>query len=204
MLDMLITRKTDGSLKFSVYRKPTHTDQYLQFESHQPMEHKMGIIRTLTHRANTIITEEEDKEEEVQHIKKVFSIAGYSKWAWQAPGRRKLNPHPNQRNQLRPKGHVTIHYVQGITEPISRLIRKARVTAHTKPHTTIRKLLVTPKDQNKPEDKCRVVHHLTCQDYELKHHLNEHSRDSSPVGHHMGFHQHKLDTDNIKIIDQDS
>ncbi len=139
MLDMLITRKTYGSLKFSVYRKPIHTDQYLQFDSHQPMEHKMGVIRTLTHRANTIITEEEDKVEEVQHIKKVLSIAGYSKWAWQAPGRKKLHPHPNQRDHARPKGHVTIPYVQGITKPISRLIRKTGVAAHTKPNTTIRK-----------------------------------------------------------------
>ncbi len=79
MLDMLITRKTDGSLKFSVYRKPTHTDRYLKSGSHQQMEHKMGVIRTLTHRANTIITEDEDKEEEVHHIKKVLSIASYSK-----------------------------------------------------------------------------------------------------------------------------
>ncbi len=109
------------------------------------MEHKMGVIRTLKHRANTIITKEEDKEEEVQHIKKVFSIANYSKWAWQAPERRKLNPHPNQRDHIRPKGHVTIPYVQGITEPISRLIGKAGVTAYTQPHTIIRKLLVTPK-----------------------------------------------------------
>ncbi len=82
MLDMLITRNTDGSLKFSVYRKQTHTEQYLQFDSHQPMEHKLGVIRTLTHRANIIITEEEDKEEEFQHIKNVLSIAGYSKRAW--------------------------------------------------------------------------------------------------------------------------
>ncbi len=106
----------------------------------------MTLIRPLTHRANTIIIEDEDKEEKVQHIKKVFSIAIYSKWAWQAPGSKKLHPHPNQRDHIRPKGHVTIPYVQGITEPISRLIRKAGVTAHTKPHTTIRKLLVAPKD----------------------------------------------------------
>ncbi len=33
------------------------------------MEHKIGVIRTPTHRTNTIIAEEEDKEEEAQHIK---------------------------------------------------------------------------------------------------------------------------------------
>ncbi len=169
----------------------------------------MGVIRTLAHRANTIITEDNDKEEEVQHIKKVFSIAGYSKWVWQAPRSKKLHPHLNQRDHTRPKGHVTIPYVQGITEPISRLIGKAGVTAHTKPHATIRKLLAVPKDRDKPEDKCRVCQDCDAQyvgetERALKHHLKEHSSDSSPVGHHMVFHQHKLDTDNIKILDRES
>ena len=85
MLDTLPTRRTDGSLKFSVYRKPTHTE-YLQFQSHQPMEHKMSVIRTLTHRADTIISDPQDKERETKHLKKVLSVAGYSRWAWQAQG----------------------------------------------------------------------------------------------------------------------
>ncbi len=38
----------------------------------------------------------------------------------------------------------------------------------------------------------------------LKHCLKEHSRDLSPVGYHMDFHKHKLDTDNIKILDRES
>ncbi len=33
MLDPLITRKAYGLIKFSVYHKLTHTDQYLQFDS---------------------------------------------------------------------------------------------------------------------------------------------------------------------------
>ena len=153
MLDTLTTRMSDGSLKFSVYRKPTHTDQYLQFQSHQPMEHKMGVIRT-------IISDPQDKEREIKHLKKVLSVAGYSKWAWQAPGRKKLRPHPRNTDRDRAKGHVTLPYIGGVTERISRLIRKRGVAAHAKPHTTIRSILVAPKDKDHPQDKCGVVSRL--------------------------------------------
>ena len=33
-LDTKITRKEGGSLDVTIYRKPTHTDQYLHFDSH--------------------------------------------------------------------------------------------------------------------------------------------------------------------------
>ena len=35
-LDMMITPKEDGRLSTTVYRKPTHTDMYLQWDSHIP------------------------------------------------------------------------------------------------------------------------------------------------------------------------
>ena len=78
-----------------------------------------------------------------KHLKKVLSVAGYSKWAWQAPGRKKIRPHPRNTDSDRAKGHVTLPYIWGVTEPISRLIRKTGVAAHAKPHTTIRSILVT-------------------------------------------------------------
>ena len=53
-LDILITPQTDNSLSISVYHKPTHTDQYLQWDSHHCLAAKYSVIGTLTHRAKTI------------------------------------------------------------------------------------------------------------------------------------------------------
>ena len=214
MLDCLMVRNEDNTLRFKVYRKSTHTDHYLQFDSHQPLEHKLGVIRTLTHRAKLLVTEEEDKVQELAHIQKVLSVSGYTKWAWSLPGSKKLVPHPRSSSEQKPKGHVTIPYVRGISEPICRKLRKAGIVAHTRPQNSIRSQLVHPKDKEKPENRCGVVYHLSCTECKseyigeteraLRKRLAEHRRDSSPVGHHLNYNKHKLDQDNIKIVDKDN
>ena len=37
-LDTMIIRKPDNTVKLKVYRKSTHTDQYLAFDSHHPAQ----------------------------------------------------------------------------------------------------------------------------------------------------------------------
>ena len=39
-LDTSVSREPDGRLTTSVYRKPTHTDQYLVYDSHHPQSVK--------------------------------------------------------------------------------------------------------------------------------------------------------------------
>ena len=151
------------------------------------MEHKISVTRTLTYRADTIISDPQDKERKMKHLKKVLSVARYSKWAWQAPGRQKIRPHTRNTDSDRAKGHATVPYIGGATEPISRLIRKTGVAAHAKNHTTIRSILVAHKDKDNHQDKRGVVYQLTCHDCEasyigetersLKQRLKEHQKD---------------------------
>ena len=53
-LDMLITPTEDGRLNTTVYRKTTHTDMYLKWDSHHPISSKYSVVGTLHHRAKTV------------------------------------------------------------------------------------------------------------------------------------------------------
>ena len=57
-LDLLVTR-TEQGFRASVYRKPTFTGQYHNFNCHHPYTIKKGIVRCLQHRANTDAYQEE-------------------------------------------------------------------------------------------------------------------------------------------------
>ena len=45
-LDTIVKPEADGSLSISVYRKPTHTDQFLQWDSHHHLSAKFSVIQT--------------------------------------------------------------------------------------------------------------------------------------------------------------
>ena len=61
-LDVLVHVNPDRTLRTSIYRKPTHTDQYLDFQSNHHVKQKIGIISTFKHRIEELVTEEEDKK----------------------------------------------------------------------------------------------------------------------------------------------
>ena len=69
MLDVTIIHNPDGSLHFDVYRKPTHTNQYIPFDSHQPLSHKLATIHSLTRRATLIPSTTELRKAEMERVK---------------------------------------------------------------------------------------------------------------------------------------
>ena len=52
--DTSVTKDSDGYLSTKVYRKPTHTDQYLVYDSHHPQSVKRGIVKCLYDRSKQL------------------------------------------------------------------------------------------------------------------------------------------------------
>ena len=63
-LNVLVTHREQG-FRSSVYRKPTFTGQYLDFNSHHPYTVKKGIVHCLQHQANTISSDTDAYQKEI-------------------------------------------------------------------------------------------------------------------------------------------
>ena len=72
-LDTLVTPQEDGTLTTSVYRNLTHTDLYLQWDSHHNLACKYSVINTLTHRAKAVCSNSMLLEKELKHLQEVLS-----------------------------------------------------------------------------------------------------------------------------------
>ncbi|XP_048253217.1 uncharacterized protein LOC125381071 [Haliotis rufescens] len=68
-LDVLVSRTQTNRIYTSVYRKPTHTDQNIHFNSNHPLRTKTGIISTHTKRAINLSTA--DPKPEIKHLRQV-------------------------------------------------------------------------------------------------------------------------------------
>ena len=67
-LDTLVQRNSDKTITVKVYRKSTHTNQYLNCTSHHSTSAKQSVITALVDRTDNVVSSETDKEEEKQHI----------------------------------------------------------------------------------------------------------------------------------------
>ena len=67
--DTLVTVEEDGSpCQMFIYKKPSHTNQYLQWDSHHSIANKYSVINSLLHRANNICSNQEQKKEELTYV----------------------------------------------------------------------------------------------------------------------------------------
>ena len=212
-LDLCINIMDDGDTKLTIYRKPTHTDQYLQFSSHHPLEHKRSVVRTLMHRAKNCITTVEDQKEEIKHVRKVLAANGYKKWALELPKQnQEKKTDCNQKTSVRTPT-IGIPYVKGMSEHLSRVFKSYGISTFHLPFNKIRSLLVHPKDKTPDENKCGIVYKITCNQNRrhtyigetkrsLSTRLKEHQKHDHPtaIGEHCIETGHSVSLQNSKIL----
>ncbi len=80
MLDTWSIISNDGSIRTKVFRKKTHTDQYLNFNSNHPLEHKCRVAWTLLHHATMVVSDPAELQKEKDHIRNVLHLNGYPDW----------------------------------------------------------------------------------------------------------------------------
>ena len=71
-LDTIVKPEVDCSLSITVNRKPTHTDQYQQWDSHHNPSAKFSVMNTLSHRAQTVCSNPELLKKEKEHLMKAL------------------------------------------------------------------------------------------------------------------------------------
>ena len=179
------------SLSFSVYQKPTHTDLYLQFDSDQPLQHKLGVILTLYLCCDTICSSEQAKLQETDRLKGALSVSSYTKSACVTTRRPKPLTGPQVPSTTKVKGSITLPYMGHVTDAVACTIHIATVTVHVRPFNTTRSHVVNPKDKILKEERSRVVYNIQWSDCDatyigdtersLRKRVLEHHRTSSPM-----------------------
>ncbi|XP_068756304.1 uncharacterized protein [Montipora capricornis] len=164
-LDTLISRD-NGKLLVDIYRKPTHTDRYLDFHSHHDRKHKISTAETLLHRALNLPNTQVGKTRETARVCAALHSNGYPKKIAADVIRKKARPPPptptpeelvgrffkwveptNRRN------FAVLPYIKGITEPLTRILKEHDIQVTSRPVKTLQQHFPIPKFRPAEDDQ---------------------------------------------------
>ena len=160
-LEASVSREPDGRLTTSVYRKPTHTDQYLAYDSHHPQSVKCGIVKCLYDRAKRLVTKPSVISAEEKHLSSVLVSNGYPSSFVQKISKARTALKKESVAEL--KSTAVLPYVQGVSGPLRRCLEQQGIRNVFKSETTLRSHLVRPKDTLDPDKQDGVVYRIPCE-----------------------------------------
>ena len=174
-LDTVITRK-NGKLNIDV-RKPTHTDKYLDYNSHHQHKHETSTAKTLIHRALTLPSTEEGRNNELDYVKNALRANNYPLRTINniiAKTKSTHSYYPSPEELVRsffkmfepptPQSYINLPYIKGITEQLTRTLRQHEIKVTTKPLQTLEQQFPLPKYRVEPSKQTNVVYKIPCGD----------------------------------------
>ena len=143
-LDVQLCREDDGTMGTAVYRKPTHTNQYLSFKSQHPTTHKVAVVRTLMTRAEQLSSLSVELAEEEKQV--VDALRGN---CYPSVFVHKNTTYSRRREEAEdqgPRTTLTLPYISGLSEAIRCVLILLEVKMVFRPMRTLPQMLVYPKD----------------------------------------------------------
>jgi hypothetical protein len=116
-----------------VYRRPTHTNLYLQQSSHHHSANKQSALTSLTHRAKTLC-DQDSLPKELDFLTSVFQMNGYNPQQIQ---RAMMPTIPITKEEDKPVFTAYPPYTQMTFGRISRMLAKHNIKSVTLPHRKI-------------------------------------------------------------------
>ena len=226
-----LLKRNNGEISLMVYRKPTHTDQYLHYSSHHQTSCKESVISSLFNRAYSIITNKDDLHKENARIKKVLKENGYGESIINKIFRRITNNHSLPQSQQvtqvtdiqeeEIRISINVPYVEGTSEKLRRILRSRKIRSTFYTEMTLRKLLCKRKDRVATEDKNNIDYEIDCSSCQavyfgeskrsLKSRSDEHKRsvrnfdcDKNGIAKHCWEADQNFNWDQKKVIDRES
>ena len=220
-LDMLIIPQEDGRFNTTIYRKATHTDMYLQWDSQHPISSKYSVVGTLHHRARTVCSNTNLLQQEEDHLQKVLTTCKYPNWALnrikmkiRSTTLKKKNKNQNKNTKLEncQQPYLVVPYYQGLCESVKRTCNKYGVQVYFKGGVAIKSLLMAPKDQDPMLKRSGVIYKYTCDRVECDEEyigessrnfgerFKEHQKAPSPIFDHYTITGHNIKLENFSIV----
>ena len=160
-LDVHLRHNPDGSVSTSVYRKSTHTDQYLHYTSHHPLSCKTAVIRTLCTRAGSHSSSRSASCMELDRVSSALKLNGYPRHLLSRHTSPSVPP-VSSNNQPEWKSTVVLPYIQGLSESVRRILVPLDVRVCFRPLQTIKQIVSRPKDPIPDLQKSGVVYRVCC------------------------------------------
>ncbi|XP_022104795.1 uncharacterized protein LOC110986850 [Acanthaster planci] len=159
-LDTMVHREPDGSLTGTVYRKPTHTDQYLAFDSPRPESVKRGVANCLHDRALRLVSRPRCTAAERHRVTAALMANGYPSSFIRQSSRSKTSTEAERPEY---KAFTVLPFMDGISGRLKRILEDQGVCTVFRSSTTLRSQLVRLKDPIPPRRR-GVVYRIPCGD----------------------------------------
>ena len=157
-----------------VYCKKTHTNRYLNYNSHHHPRVLAGVVKCLKNRAVSIC-DTEYLQEEIRHLNDTFQSKNFPEHVLDpilnrvdTANQTRISTNENTEGN-RENRTLCVPYVRGLSEKIDNVcwsIKGVNMRAVFKPCRTIRQMLVRVKN-GIPEDRRKgVIYEIPCKDCE--------------------------------------